>query len=275
MATTLQSLVLFSLVWSSALGSWARVFSPKQRRAALHGAGSLYIPAALADKVHELLRLVADKSSRGGGKGLSEMGEPSVPECIAQAERLVHETGRLYTDELLQMLLKQECFVNENFVNEKFEPRTQTVSPNGRKTCMKFAKLLVAARNIDEKTGSKRGYEDFCHAFVEHEEGQKAGVVANKTAESKTESKAQDMTANEAEDTDEAQDAVENKALDKTENVRPSHSAEKGMGEKIEKAPAEGKKRSWGNFQRENFPIWPVVLFVGLILCFVIVAFNH
>lgn len=103
--------------------------------------------------------------------------EEFLPQCLGHVEKILIMVDRSYTDEQLETVVSNECIHSKEF------PNAVDTSFEKQSNCHKFAKKLAGARDIELRTGSKKGYEDFCAGYFVHRGGELPGAKKPKKAE--------------------------------------------------------------------------------------------
>jgi len=156
-----------------ALASQCSVASAERRLRQLHSAQVLHVdekpPVSLVSinraEDHLLHFLEMQRSLENGTVNLPPYAD-FMPACLEHTKDLVQSLDQGYTDMQLQQNLELECHRDKEF-------KTAEDGFDGHKACLKFASELTAARKKELKSGSLRGYRQFCEKFFVHKGGEK------------------------------------------------------------------------------------------------------
>merc|ERR1719316_2574679 len=90
------------------------------------------------------------------------------PQCVGHTEKIVMEVDLAYTDEQLETVVLNECISYKEFPHSN----EFLTSFKKHKVCKDFASKLAKARDTELRSGSKKGYDDFCAGYFVHHGGE-------------------------------------------------------------------------------------------------------
>jgi len=189
-------------------------------------------------------------SAGSGGAAEPPSHETFMGECVEHSVEVTRVVDKSYTDMQLINALRQQCWLDKEFV-------VIEAGFDGQEVCEEFAKLLAEARMQELDTGSKKGYAEFCEKYYEH----RGGSVPEHKNETGTESTGHKDTPAESDAAPKPTEAPEEKAEQKTEEKTEDHNEEKPA-----KKPQDPKtKTSSSDWLLKGFIIAGLVLLVGAI----------
>lgn len=93
-----------------------------------------------------------------------------MPQCLAHVQKVIKMIGVTYGQEKLQEVVGDECLQNEDY------PLANADSFNKKQACQSLVEDLTRLRDQEVKTGSHKGYFDFCRRYVQNKD--EDGLVA-------------------------------------------------------------------------------------------------
>merc|ERR1719240_20980 len=92
-----------------------------------------------------------------------------MPKCLKHTKSLIADLDYNYGDAQLETILRNWCQSAKEFPNARGTQKV--IGFRNHQSCTDFADDLKNARHSELKTGSDRGYRDFCSAFYGHHGG--------------------------------------------------------------------------------------------------------
>lgn len=93
-----------------------------------------------------------------------------MPRCLAHVEKVIKMINVAYGNEQLQQVVADECLQNEDY------PMAHADSFNKKQACQSLVDDLAKLRDQELKTGSRKGYFNFCSTYVHNKD--EDGLVA-------------------------------------------------------------------------------------------------
>lgn len=172
----MQSLLLSFAAVAALGGSASRISSSRQApRPHLLPSAEQLARAGLVSETTELLHfLAAGNFASSSAATLGSLGlnlgamppyESFMPACREHVRKVVVSVDHSYTDVQLEEVLEQQCKLDHAFDHVREDGFKQ------HDACKDFASNLAHARDEELRSGSSKGYEDFCEDYYVHRGG--------------------------------------------------------------------------------------------------------